>query len=47
MPLLTKKRINRYNKIAMLGSLAASLGRKRWRQAAATGYLFVADLGEH
>ncbi|WP_426991556.1 HMA2 domain-containing protein [Methylomonas sp. CM2] len=52
-PLLTKKRINRYNKIAMLGSLAASLAlttvrRKRWRHwHAATGYLFVANLGVH
>ncbi|MDD2760458.1 MAG: hypothetical protein PHH11_09210 [Methylomonas sp.] len=52
-PLLTKKRINRYNKIAMVGSLAASLAlaaarRKRWRRLhALTGYLFVANLGVH
>ncbi|HAJ79681.1 MAG TPA: hypothetical protein DCO75_07905 [Fibrobacteres bacterium] len=52
-PLLTKKRINRYNKIAMMGSSAASLAlaaarRKRWRHLhALTGYLFVANLGVH
>ncbi len=52
-PLLTKKRINRYNKIVMVGSLAASLAlaaarRKRWRRwHALTGYLFVANLGVH
>lgn len=52
-PLLTKKRVNRYNKIAMVGSLAASLAlaaarRKRWRRLhALTGYLFVANLGVH
>lgn len=52
-PLLTKKRINRYNKIAMMGSLAASLAlaaarRKRWRRLhALTGYLFVVNLGVH
>ncbi len=52
-PLLTKKRVNRYNKIAMVGSLAASLAlaaarRKRWRRLhALTGYLFVANLGIH
>lgn len=52
-PVLTKKRINRYNKIAMVGSLAASLAfaaarRKRWRRLhALTGYLFVVNLGVH
>lgn len=52
-PLLTKKRINRYNKIVMMGSLAASLAftvarQKRWRRwHALTGYLFVANLGVH
>lgn len=52
-PLLTKKRVNRYNKIVMMGSLAASLAfavarRKRWRRLhALTGYLFVANLGVH
>jgi hypothetical protein len=52
-PLLTKKTINRYNKIAMVGSLAASLAfsaarQKRWRRwHALTGYLFVANLGVH
>lgn len=52
-PLLTKKRINRYSKIGMVGSLAASLAlaaarRKRWRHwHALTGYLFVANLGVH
>jgi hypothetical protein len=51
--LLTKKRINRYNKIAMVGSLAASLAftaahQKRWRRShVLTGYLFVANLGVH
>ena len=52
-PLLTKKRINRYSKIGMMGSLAASLAfaaarRKRWRHwHALTGYLFVANLAAH
>lgn len=52
-PLLTKKTINRYNKISMVGSLAVSLAfatarRKRWRRwHALTGYLFVANLGVH
>lgn len=52
-PLLTKKRINRYSKIGMVGSLAASLAlaaarRKHWRHwHALTGYLFVANLGVH
>lgn len=51
--LLTKKRINRYNKIAMMGSLAASLAfatarQKRWRRwHVLTGYLFVANMGVH
>ncbi|MGR8929617.1 MAG: HMA2 domain-containing protein [Gammaproteobacteria bacterium] len=52
--LLSKKNINRYNKIIMLGSLAASLvalkiahrkPRIRWHKL--TGYLFVANLGVH
>lgn len=52
-PLLTKKNLNRYNKIAMVGSLAASLAlatarKRRWRHwHALTGYLFVANLGVH
>ena len=52
-PLLTKKNINRYNKIAMMGSLTASLAfavarQKRWRHwHRLTGYLFVANLGLH
>jgi hypothetical protein len=51
--LLTKKQLNRYNKIAMVGSLAASLAftasrQKRFRRwHALTGYLFVANLGVH
>lgn len=53
-PLLSKKNFNRYNKMAMLGSLGASLialsmtGRKRrirWHKL--TGYLFIANLGTH
>jgi hypothetical protein len=52
-PLLTKKSLNRYNKIAMVGSLAASLAfaaagkRHRQRLHVLTGYLFVANLGVH
>lgn len=52
-PLLTKKHINRYNKIAMTGSLLASLALATARQKrlrrwhALTGYLFVANLGVH
>jgi hypothetical protein len=51
--LLTKKNINRYNKIAMMGSLTASLAfglarQKRWRRwHKLTGYLFVVNLGVH
>jgi len=52
--LLSKKNINRYNKIIMLGSLGASLialrmarrkPRIRWHRL--TGYIFVANLGVH
>lgn len=52
--LLSKKNINRYNKIIMLGSLGASLialriarrkSRIRWHRL--TGYIFVANLGVH
>jgi hypothetical protein len=52
-PLLTKKQLNRYNKIAMVGTLTASLAlgmarQKRLRRwHALTGYLFVANLGVH
>ena len=52
-PLLTKKHINRYNKIVMTGSLVVSLAfatvrQKRLRRwHALTGYLFVANLGVH
>lgn len=52
-PPITKKQLNRYNKIAMMGSLAASLAltaarRKRWRRwHALTGYLFVASVAVH
>ena len=51
--LLTKKQLNRYDKIAMVGSLAASLAfgvarQKRFRRwHALTGYFFVANLGVH
>jgi len=53
-PLLSKKNLNRYNKMAMLGSLGASLitlsmtnrkRRVRWHKL--TGYLFIAHLGTH
>ena len=53
LPPITKKQLNRYNKIAMMGSLAASLAlttvrRKRWRRwHALTGYLFVASVAVH
>ena len=52
--MLSKKNINRYNKIIMLGSLGASLialrmarrkPRIRWHRL--TGYIFVANLGVH
>ena len=52
--LLSKKNINRYNKLVMLASLGVSLfaltmaGRKRrirWHKL--TGYIFVANLGVH
>ncbi|AEG00077.1 HMA2 domain-containing protein [Methylomonas methanica] len=52
-PPITKKQLNRYNKIAMVGSLAASLAlttarRKHWRRwHALTGYLFVASVAVH
>lgn len=52
-PLLTKKQLNRYNKIAMTGSLAVFLAlaaarQKRWRRwHTLTGYLFVANLGSN
>lgn len=51
--LLTKKNINRYNKIAMLGSFGASMAllakrRRIWRRwHALAGYVFVANLGVH
>ncbi len=51
--LLTKKNINRYNKIAMLASFGTSLAllakrRRTWRRLhALTGYVFVANLGVH
>lgn len=46
----TKKQVNRYAKITMLGSLVSSLalataGQKRWH--ALTGGLFVVGLGVH
>jgi hypothetical protein len=50
---IPKKQFNRYNKILMMGSLAASLAlttarRKRWiRWHALTGYLFVASVAAH
>jgi len=52
--ILSKKNLNRYNKMAMLGSLGASLivlrmerrgARIRWHKL--TGYLFIANLGVH
>lgn len=51
--LLSKKQINRYNKLIMLGSLGTSLGvaitrQKNWRRWHIwTGYLFAANLGVH
>jgi hypothetical protein len=51
--LLSKKNINRYNKLVMLASLGTSLvlirlRRRRWRRwHALAGYLFVANLGIH
>lgn len=53
LPPITKKQLNRYNKIAMMGSLAASLAltvakRKRWKRwHALTGYMFVASVAVH
>lgn len=53
LSLLTKKSVNRYNKLAMLATLGASLAftashRKRWRRwHALTGNLFIANLGVH
>jgi len=53
LPPITKKQLNRYNKIAMMGSLVASLAltvtrRKRWKRwHALTGYLFVASVAVH
>lgn len=53
-PFISKKNINRYNKIAMLATLGASLSalaiarrkpRIRWHRL--TGYLFLANLGVH
>lgn len=52
-PLLTKKRVNYYSKIGMLGSLAVSLAfatarQRRWRRwHVLTGYLFIANMGVH
>ena len=52
--LLSKKNLNRYNKLLMLASLGASLAllklrkkrlRRRWH--ALTGYLFLVNLGAH
>ena len=51
--LLSRKNINRYNKLVMLASLGTSLtfavaSRRRWRRLhALTGYLFIANLGVH
>jgi len=53
LPPITKKQLNRYNKIAMMGSLAAFLAltvarRKRWKRwHALTGYMFVASVAVH
>ncbi len=53
LPPITKKQLNRYSKIAMMGSLAVSLAlttsrQKRWRRwHAMTGYLFVASVAAH
>jgi hypothetical protein len=52
-PPISKKQLNRYNKVAMVGSLAASLAltvarKKHWRRwHALTGYLFVASVAAH
>ncbi|BCG65242.1 MAG: hypothetical protein methR_P3067 [Methyloprofundus sp.] len=52
--LLSKRNLNRYNKMAMLGNLGTSLlalgikrrkPRLRWHTL--TGYLFIANLGAH
>ncbi len=52
--LLSKKNVNRYNKIIMLASLGASLAalkmahrKPRIRLHKVTGYLFIANLGVH
>lgn len=51
--ILTKKNLNRYNKLAMLASLGSSLAftaahRRRWRRwHALTGYVFAANLAVH
>lgn len=53
LPPISKKQLNRYNKVAMVGSLAASLAltvarKKHWRRwHALTGYLFVASVAAH
>ncbi len=53
LPPISKKQLNRYNKVAMMGSLAASLAltvarKKHWRRwHALTGYLFVASVAVH
>jgi len=53
IPQISKKQFNRYNKITMVGSLAASLaltvaGKRHWRRwHALTGYLFVASVAAH
>lgn len=53
IPQISKKQFNRYNKITMVGSLAASLAltvvhKKHWRRwHALTGYLFVASVAAH
>lgn len=50
---ISKKQFNRYNKIAMTGTLAASLAltlarQKHWRRwHALTGYWFVASVAVH
>ena len=52
-PQLSKKQVNRYSKIGMVGSLAVSLAfglarKKRWRRwHIVGGYLFLANLGVH
>ena len=52
-PPIPKKQLNRYSKIAMMGSLTASLAltvarKRRWRRwHAFSGYLFVASVAVH